>query len=76
MFSSCQRQDPAHGVAYSCLSKVKQKLVSIYAAGSTALFGLLTFIGVFLSNKFLLSFEFVILFISPAGFICRALNLW
>jgi len=61
---------------YSCLPERYQKISNIYAGGNFIAYFVITLIGAFIPIRFLISFELMILFLTPNIFFFLALNLW
>jgi len=54
------------GVAHSSAGKVMRRVLPVYAVVNTALYSALCLTGAFIPNKFLVSFELIVLFAAPS----------
>ena len=63
-------------VAYSCLNKTQQRWSKMYALFSTILYTIVCLAGAFLPSRFLVSFELMILFTTPAYLVIVVLHIF
>jgi hypothetical protein len=61
-------------VAYSCTTGVWQRCLIIYAYTTLAIHWTITIAGIFIANKFMISFELLVLFSTPVFVVLFALN--
>lgn len=64
------------GVAYACTTGPMRRLMLAYAAMTTVVYCSVTAIGTLLPNKFMISFEMLVLFSTPALTACFVINGW
>ena len=64
------------GVAYACTTGPMRRLMLAYAAMTTVVYCSVTAIGTLLPNKFMISFEMLVLFSTPALTTCFVINGW
>ena len=64
------------GVAYACTAGPMRRLMLAYAAMTTVVYCCVTAIGTLLPNKFMISFEMLVLFSTPALTACFVINGW
>lgn len=64
------------GVAYACIAGFARRLLLTYALVNTVIYCFLAAAGAFLPYRFLISFEMLVLFSTPAFLACFLINGW
>ena len=64
------------GVAYACTKGLLRRLLLTYALVNTAIYCCVAAAGAFLPNRFMISFEMLVLFSTPAFLACFIINGW
>ena len=64
------------GVAYACTKGLLRRLLLTYALVNTAIYCFVAAAGAFLPNRFMISFEMLVLFSTPAFLACFIINGW
>jgi hypothetical protein len=64
------------GVAYACTKGLMRRLLLTYALVNTAIYCCVAAAGAFLPNRFMISFEMLVLFSTPAFLACFIINGW
>lgn len=62
------------GVAHSSAGRLMKKVLPVYAVLNTAVYSILCLTGAFIPNKFLVSFELIVLFTTPSYIILFIIN--
>lgn len=64
------------GVAYACADGLRRRLLLTYGIVNTIIYCFVAAAGAFLPNRFMISFEMLIMFSTPAFFACFLINGW
>ena len=64
------------GVAYACTKGLMRRLLLTYALVNTVIYCCVAAAGAFLPNRFMISFEMLVLFSTPAFLACFIINGW
>ena len=64
------------GVAYACTKGLTRRLLLTYALVNTVIYCCVVAAGAFLPNRFMISFEMLVLFSTPAFLACFLINGW
>ena len=64
------------GVAYACTKGLMRRLLLTYGLANTVIYCCVAAVGAFLPNRFMISFEMLVLFSTPAFLACFLINGW
>jgi len=64
------------GVAYACTKGLMRRLLLTYGLVNTVIYCCVAAVGAFLPNRFMISFEMLVLFSTPAFLACFLINGW